>query len=361
MNRVLFVSIAVSLSVVLSGSTFAQLAPRNPATRNPAPAAARATTSQIAPAAKPAAPPSYEVPRSNDPQEYVRFINRLLNFQPRTKEEADEYRKLAPRAMRIAAQQTLKVSKDSKSPEYAFASRYLVAIQLLTLDKADFKTKQQIYQRIAASLLAEQLDPDDLEMASGFAESLEQIGDNKLARQVYLNFSQVISRRETKSGLLTELAKSFEASARRLDLLGKPIQVVGLTTGGQQFDFSKYRGRVVLIDFWATWCSPCLAELPSLTKKYELYRSKGFEIVGICMDADPEKVTKHLQDRPLPWVNLHSGKKNEANPTAKYYGVNQLPTSILVDQRGNVVSLHARGEELDTQLARLLGSTARRN
>ena len=151
--------------------------------------------------------------------------------------------------MEQAAKQAMRYAKDKKSPEYTFASRYLTAIQLLTLDKADFKAKQAIYQNIAGNLIVAEIHPDDLDIASAFAEGLEQIGDFKLARQVYLNFSQVIQRRKNNPELLVDLAKSFDASARRLDLVGKQMQVVGTTSTGQKFDFSRYRGRVVLVDF----------------------------------------------------------------------------------------------------------------
>jgi thiol-disulfide isomerase/thioredoxin len=112
------------------------------------------------------------------------------------------------------------------------------------------------------------------------------------------------------------------------------------------------------LPFWATWCGPCIAELPNMQKNYAKYHDKGFEIVAVSLDTDKKKVEKFLADRKLPWKTLYNddSKANGFNhPLAVHYGITAIPSMFLVDQKGNVVSLQARGSELTKKLDELLG------
>ena len=83
---------------------------------------------------------------------------------------------------------------------------------------------------------------------------------------------------------LAEQAKSLEGTARRLDLVGKPMKIVGKTLDGSEFDWASYKGKVVLVQFWATWCKPCREELPNIIADYEKFHKQGFDVVGISLD-----------------------------------------------------------------------------
>jgi thiol-disulfide isomerase/thioredoxin len=151
--------------------------------------------------------------------------------------------------------------------------------------------------------------------------------------------------------------KSVLKSDRSANLVGQPLAIEGLTLDGQPLDWASYRGKVVLVDFWATWCGPCIAELPNVRANYERYHDRGFEVVGISLDADRATLDAFLLQNPVPWVNLHDPAASEGwnNPNAVKYGVRAIPFPVLVDAQGNVVTLAARGEELGKQLEKLLG------
>ncbi len=315
----------------------------------------RQTATQSAASTKQSQPISYDLPRTNDVQQLTSFLTSLLDHQPKTAAEAEEYDKRAPAAMNAAAKKILQLEKDKTSAAYRFASKYLLAMRLMALDKTTGKEKVEIYQQIQANLKSPQIDADDLDMAVAFAEGIESAGDARLAAQAYHGFATTLAT--NKDPLIADLAKMLAGASRRLQLPGKPIQVAGTTTDGRPFNWKAYQGKVVLIDFWATWCGPCRTELPNLQKLHAEYRPRGFEVVSISVDEDRSKLDAYLQQTPLPWVVLHAEKGR--NATAEYYGVNAVPTTILVDRSGRVVALNVRGKKLEEQLIQLMGQTAR--
>jgi thiol-disulfide isomerase/thioredoxin len=143
-------------------------------------------------------------------------------------------------------------------------------------------------------------------------------------------------------------------AARRLGLVGKPLELTGTALDGGKFDLQTLRGKVVLVDFWATWCRPCLAEMPNVKKNYELYHDKGFEVVGISLDDDRAALEKFLSAEQHPWITLYDGEWDDS-PVATYYGIMGIPSVILVGQDGNVVATDALGPKLGKLLAELLG------
>ncbi|HUS38701.1 MAG: TlpA disulfide reductase family protein [Pirellulales bacterium] len=185
---------------------------------------------------------------------------------------------------------------------------------------------------------------------------IEQAGHSKAALDLNRFFSERFA--DSKNEKLVEAAERLAGAARRLDLPGNAIEVSGVFLDGSKVDWASYRGKVVLLDYWATWCGPCIAELPNLLEHYEIYHDRGFEVIGISIDEDRELVDKFLEERELPWKTLFGDKPESTgwnHPMAKYYGIGGIPTVILVNKEGNVVSLNARGNELGRLLAELIG------
>lgn len=122
---------------------------------------------------------------------------------------------------------------------------------------------------------------------------------------------------------------------------------------GENVTLFSQRGKVLLLDFWATWCEPCREEIPGLIKIYEEFKDKGFEIVGISLDSSEEKLAKYMKQNNLPWKMSCSGQVWN-DPTVIRYGVNSLPSLWLIDKKGFLRSFDIKGEELRQTIMTLL-------
>ncbi len=142
-------------------------------------------------------------------------------------------------------------------------------------------------------------------------------------------------------------AESALAVGRVFPALGDP------DLEGKPIDLSAYKGKVVLIDFWATWCGPCVAELPNVKAAYDKYHAKGFEIIGISLDKDRDALTGFLKENPMGWRQYFDGL-GWKNKVSTRFGVDSIPATFLLDGEGRIVAKNLRGDELDRKLATLL-------
>lgn len=154
---------------------------------------------------------------------------------------------------------------------------------------------------------------------------------------------------EKRNSMVESKIKSFKATA---DLKTKPLDLKFTAVDGREVDLSKMQGKVVLIDFWATWCGPCVAELPNVLKAYKELHPKGFEIIGISLDSDKAKLESFVKERGMEWPQFFDGQgwKNEISSK---YGINSIPAMWLVNKKGMVVSTNARGG-LEEKVGKLL-------
>lgn len=175
-----------------------------------------------------------------------------------------------------------------------------------------------------------------------FAESKDEWVQRRIHRTIFAN-----NKAEIKDG---EAFPDWAALRTVKDIDGKEISI------------AEYKGKVVLLDFWAVWCGPCMVEMPNVIKLHEEMNEKGFEVIGISLDSETGKydlealkntIAGKGRVAAMPWRQIYDGG-GWGSGLAKYYGVNSIPKTVLIDQNGVVVAQGLRGKELDAKVKELL-------
>ena len=192
--------------------------------------------------------------------------------------------------------------------------------------QAVFKNVQPYYEKRLKE------NPNDRTALSSLANIHDKLGNSDLAREY---------RVKTDPTLAWE-GKVLPEFSPVVDLDGKPVSL------------ADYRGKLVLLDFWATWCGPCIAELPNVKAVYEKYHDKGFEIIGISLDTDEAALRKFIKENQLPWRQVFDGKRWKT-PLVQQYGVRGIPAQFLIDREGRVISVEARGKRLGALIEAEIG------
>ena len=312
------------------------------------------------------------------PQELIGYVQKLLASPPRDMATREKTRQ----AILQAAERILAAKPDEEELEFAVQAKMSLlqdsdqlanlADELSRLGHEDLarQVRGHVLQlALRKSLLGgparmkESIDeaveflqaapptPADISLAFMVGRVAEISGDRPLAVDAYGSMAKTFAA--SKDAKVAEFANVLEGAARRMNLVGHDMKVEGRLLDGRRFDWSKYRGKVVLVDFWATWCGPCLREIPNQEECYDLYHDKGFDIVAVNLDRNLADVKDFVKQKKIPWPILVSD--GGPSPSASYYGVISTPTTILVDRDGKVVSLEVRGRKLRKELEKLLG------
>lgn len=337
----------------------------------------------------------YVVPEGSN-QELFKFVKDLKAYRPtlRTSEEQRDHLARANEAILAAAERILNAKPDADDEALAQVTRFqalyiLRAVGDPTADGKLLKLSEKLKKHKRADVAeyarlfllshrVEETDPNDVpaleglvdelatrlkkghlnsrhaELARSLAKLLEENGHLTIAAKAYRQFADALAKDEK----LIDVAVNMEGSARRLSLLGQPLEITGTLAQGGPFTTADWQGKVIFIDFWATWCTPCVAEMPNLKRAFEKYHSRGLEIVGVCLDDDAAEMKQFLQKKKLPWQTLASESAEQGgfnHPMAVFCGVQELPSTILIDAEGKVVALNLRGRDLLDVLEKMLG------
>ncbi|PWV51521.1 TlpA disulfide reductase family protein [Chitinophaga sp. S165] len=162
------------------------------------------------------------------------------------------------------------------------------------------------------------------------------------------NALNVKYRTSKKGKELDQRIKSVQLTAK-----GAEAPVFSMKdVNGQSVSLKDLRGKTVLLEFWASWCSPCRAENPNLKEQYKLYKEKGFEILGVSLDSDKKKWEEAIAKDGIPWIHV-SDLKGWSNEAGILYGVSGVPAGFLIGPDGKIIGKDLRGESLNAKLAEL--------
>ena len=138
----------------------------------------------------------------------------------------------------------------------------------------------------------------------------------------------------------------------------KVFDFAATTTDGQQIKLSDLRGKLVLLDFWATWCAPCIAEIPNIKKVHDRYAKDGrLVVIGISVDADKKKVPDFVKKHAIPWAQIALGPAH-TNPLAKEFGVTGVPATFLIGRDGKLVARDLTGARFASTVAKAMRGAA---
>lgn len=140
-----------------------------------------------------------------------------------------------------------------------------------------------------------------------------------------------------------EIQAQAKGILKKMSLMGQPLDLKFAALDGREVDLSKMKGKVVLIDFWATWCGPCVAELPNVKAAYDELHGQGFEIVGISFDQSKSALENFVKKEKMAWPQFFDGKGWQ-NQFGQEYGINSIPTMWLIGKDGTVADMNARGD-----------------
>jgi thiol-disulfide isomerase/thioredoxin len=148
-----------------------------------------------------------------------------------------------------------------------------------------------------------------------------------------------------------DIQEGAQALLKKLERVNKPLDIKFKAIDGREVDLQGMKGKVVLVDFWATWCGPCIKELPNVKAAYDKLKGKGFEIVGISFDQDQDKLESFVSREKMAWPQ-HFDTSGQ-NKYGQEFGITGIPTMWLVDKKGNLRDLNAR-EDLPGKVEKLL-------
>jgi thiol-disulfide isomerase/thioredoxin len=239
------------------------------------------------------------------------------------------------------------IADDKKAPLHIRADAGLVLLQIASVDFDRARTEQSARDLSAAIAKFLETHPDDprrpaLKLTE--AQALEGF-DAAAARALYGEVAQDED---------PDIAQAARSGLELMDMRVEPLQLSFTAVDGRKVDLADLRGKVVLIDFWATWCPPCVEEAPMLAEVYEKFKDRGLEIIGISLDNDQAALEKFTKENRMPWPQFFDGRGWE-NELATRFKIQSVPTMWLLGRDGKLLDPSPR-TRLEQSIESALGA-----
>ncbi len=213
--------------------------------------------------------------------------------------------------------------------------------------------------------------PDLIEKRYGLLEKGANANLGLIANEIvrpFIESSVVSGQRDKAKAFLSQIKSDLEAHpqgaqfAQFIDQTGKELYLPGVgdkmeiaftSIKGDEIDLTTMKDKVILVDFWATWCRPCVAEMPNVVAAHKKYQDQGFEVVGISLDEDKGAVESFVSDNSMDWPQYFDGKGWE-NEIAQRFGVSSIPATFLVGKDGKIVASNLTGPALEEAIEKAL-------
>ncbi|MAS93231.1 MAG: hypothetical protein CMO55_08550 [Verrucomicrobiales bacterium] len=188
--------------------------------------------------------------------------------------------------------------------------------------------------------------------------------------QPYIQAAVVSDQRDKAKAFLTKVKGDFSGVPQAGQILqildqwgselylpgvGDKMEIAFTDLEGNEVDTTKMTDKVILVDFWATWCGPCVAEMPNVIAAYNELHEEGFEVIGISLDEEKSAVEKFVSDNNMPWPQYFDGK-GWGNELAQKYGISGIPATFLIGKDGTIVASNLRGPALEEAVKKELGT-----
>ena len=261
--------------------------------------------------------------------------------------------------MSVKAGPTQKDYTDYRSMMFNFQMQQQQIIQDYNVarqanDQAKMMAKQQEYESLSSKVkqgLKDFIKAHPKSVVSGYIIYFEYNNPQTTPAEL----EEVIALLD-KSTLNTKFGQM--ANQRLKQLLGTTVghEAIDFTQNspdGKPIKLSDYKGKVVLVDFWASWCGPCRAENPNVVAAYNKYKDKGFTVLGVSFDQNKEAWLKAVEKDQLTWNHV-SDLKGWGNEVGRIYSITSIPQNLLIDKDGKILAKNLRGAELDMKLEEFL-------
>ncbi len=251
---------------------------------------------------------------------YTKFIEEI----PET-EHLQELNKEYQDAMKANEQETINDIKNEVNEAIKERTAYLVNF-----------VKENTNNAVGANVAMQIVDQFELEDFKKLVSEFEtNLGDHPYVKVLKQTVTQMESAKEAE--------KATEIGAIAPEFMLK-------TKDGKDVSLSSLKGNYLLVDFWASWCKPCRAENPNVVEAYNKYNGKGFDVLSVSLDRDPDAWKKAVDEDALTWTQVNDNTGDVANQ----YAIRSIPTNFLLDKDGKIVAKNLRGDDLEAKLKELL-------